>query len=143
MLKTTPEGRLLIAGILNNQLTEITSFTVRLFQSSTLTPADGTLSAAYIAAEATFDGYAAVALSATNWATPTDDGVTTTTTDGQALFQTSPTIKTTNNIYGYFISPTSNLSIVLWGELTSAPPIPMNAPNLGIIVFPRWTVKNQ
>lgn len=111
------------------------TLTLRLYQNNH-TPADTDTAASYT--EATFAGYAAVALGSWSNAFLNSDnyGETDETTRVFTCTGSSPA----NTIYGYYI--TDGSGNLIWAEINPAGSFLINTAAQTYTVLPRWTLRN-
>lgn len=125
-------GEIFILNLLANK-SSAENMTLRLFKSNT-TPAEGDTLATYT--EATFTGYAGIALTGADW-TVTSGAPSDMQTAAKDF--TSSVLQTLENVYGYHLSRATGPTLV-WAERFTSAPYPIENLNDIIRITAKFTV---
>lgn len=121
---------------LQNNKTYLNGLTLRLFQNNH-TPDGADVAGDYT--EATFSGYAAVALN--NWGNAFQNGSDQGEIDETVRIFTCTGPSPSNAIYGYYV--TDGSGNLVWAERNPAGPVTINTAGQTYSVLPRQTAVNQ
>lgn len=108
------------------------SMTVRLFKND-LTPARPDSPDLYILGECTFTGYVRQVVPV--WSPVTESVYVASSQAFPVIFQAATPILVGNTVYGYFVSPTDDLSQVLWAERFALAPYLMNTAGQTLLLY--------
>jgi hypothetical protein len=135
-LRVLEDGRRRVLGSFLGLAPVPPGLLVRLFRYD-ITPNKADAASLYTSAEANFTGY--VGRIIPGWA-PIGDFLNEASTQATpVLFSCSSPLLVGNQIYGYFVSPTNDLSKVFWAERFGIAPIPMTVAGNALLVQAQYS----